>query len=63
MVAGDSLKKIAAELLKPALRRYTRRKYDIRFIDDLWQADLVDMQAYATPNEGFKYLLTCIDTF
>ena len=63
MVAGDSRKKIAAEQHKPARRRYTRRKYDIRFIDDLWQADLVYMQAHATQNKGFKYLLTCIDTF
>ena len=59
----DKRRKIAFELHKPARRRYARRKYDIRFIDDLWQADLVDMQAYSTQNKGFKYILTCIDAF
>ena len=32
-------------------------------IDDLWQADLVDMQSLSLHNDGVKYLLTCIDTF
>ena len=29
----------------------------------VWQADLVDMQAYASKNEGYRYILTVIDVF
>lgn len=32
-------------------------------IDEIWAADLVDMQAFAKDNKGFKYLLTIIDIF
>ena len=50
----DKRRKIAFELQKLARRHYSRRKQDIRFIDDFWQADLVDMQAYSLQNKGFK---------
>ena len=32
-------------------------------IDEIWTADLVDMQAFAEYNDGVKYLLTVIDVF
>lgn len=32
-------------------------------IDDLWQADLVEMIPYSKMNKGFKYMLTVIDVF
>lgn len=35
------------ELHKPARRNYSRRKFDIRAIDETWQADLVEMNTYA----------------
>ena len=31
--------------------------------NDLWQADLVNMQSLSLHNDGVKYLLTCIDKF
>jgi len=36
---------------------------DIRDLDDTWQADLVDMSAYANVNKNHHFLLTVIDTF
>ncbi|XP_037903553.1 uncharacterized protein LOC119646933 [Hermetia illucens] len=30
---------------------------------DLWQADLDDMHAYTSQNQGFSFLLTIIDSF
>ena len=60
---ADQRQTLAEELHKPARKHFSRRKYDIRFIDDLWHGDLVDMQAYSTRNNGFKYILTCIDAF
>ncbi|MCU7951726.1 MAG: DDE-type integrase/transposase/recombinase [gamma proteobacterium symbiont of Bathyaustriella thionipta] len=31
--------------------------------DEIWSADLVDMQAFSSVNKGFKYILTVIDVF
>ena len=31
--------------------------------DEIWSADLVDMQAFSSFNKGFKYILTVIDVF
>ena len=32
-------------------------------IDEIWAADLLDMQAFSKDNNGIKYLLTVIDIF
>lgn len=52
---------LVRELHAPARRRYPRRRVIVRGFDDLWQADLVDMQPHARINKGFKYILTVID--
>ena len=31
--------------------------------DEIWSADVVDMQAFSAFNKGFKYILTVIDVF
>ena len=54
---------VVEELHRPARRHYPRRHVDIREIDDTWQADLVDMSAYAKVNRGYRFLLTVIDIF
>lgn len=54
---------VVEELHKPARRHYSRRKFDIRGIDETWQADLVEMQPFAQENRGHRYMLTVIDTF
>lgn len=51
------------ELHKTARRNYPRRRVIMRGINDLLQADLVEMIPYSTTNKNFKYLLTIIDTF
>jgi len=48
---------------KPARKKYSRNKVLVSSIDEQWQADLVDLQSLEKHNEGFKYLLTCIDLF
>src|SRR6266516_4532136 len=50
-------------LHKPVRRRYKRRKTICVGLDHLWQIDLVDMTSLSSYNDGFKYLLTCIDCF
>ena len=32
-------------------------------IDEIWAADLIDMQVFSKDNKGIKYLLTVIDIF
>ena len=32
-------------------------------IDEIWAADLIDMQAFSKDNNGIKYLLTVIEIF
>ena len=32
-------------------------------IDEIWAADLMDMQEFSKDNNGIKYLLTVIDIF
>ena len=49
-------KRVIGELHKPA-----RRKVVVWGIDETWQADLVDMQAYSKMNKGYTFLLTVID--
>ena len=53
--------RLVEELHKPARRNYPRRKFNVRGLDETWQADLVEMQPYARENRGIKYLLTVID--
>lgn len=54
---------IIDELHKQARKNFKRRRVITKGIDDLWQADLVEMGAYASKNKGFRFLLTVIDTF
>ena len=50
-------------LHKPARRHYNRNRVIVGGIDELWQMDLADMQAIAAENDGYRYLLVCIDVF
>lgn len=50
-------------LFKPTRKRFQRNKYIVNNIDDIWQADLVDLQKLSKDNDGIKYLLTVIDVF
>lgn len=50
-------------LHKPARKNYPRNRMNVPGIDAQWQADLVDMQAYTKYNNGYRYILTCIDIF
>ena len=50
-------------LHKPARRHYKRNRVIVGGIDELWQMDLADMQSIASNNDGYRYLLVCIDVF
>ena len=50
-------------LHKPARRIFPRRKTFAKGIDDLFQADLADMQNLSRYNDGHRFILTCVDVF
>lgn len=54
---------IVNELHSQARKNFKRRRVIMKGIDDLWQADLVEMGNYSGVNKGYKYLMTVIDTF
>jgi len=58
-----TLENIANELHRPARKIFPRRSVVTLFKDDLWQADLIDMQSHSRQNKGFKFILIIIDTF
>lgn len=59
----DLRRELANELHKTARRKFTRRKVTVKGINDLYQADLVEMIPYAKENKGMKYILTMINCF
>ena len=59
----DIRKNIAQELHKPARRNFLTRNVELKGINDLYQADLVEMIPYAKFNKGYRYILTMINCF
>ena len=55
--------KQANELHKPIIRKFNKRKVYSSFKDNIWGADLADMQLLSKFNKGIKYLLCVIDLF
>lgn len=54
---------IVNELHKNVQRNFKRRRVILKGLNDLFQADLVEMIPYAKENGGYKYILTVIDAF
>ena len=65
-VANNEIKQnlqIAEELHKPIIRKFKKRKLYSGFKDNIWGADLADMQLISKFNKGFRFLLCVIDIF
>ena len=54
---------LAKELHKPIIRKFQKRKFCSGFKDNIWEADLADMQLISNFNKGFRFLLCVIDIF
>ena len=54
---------LAEEIYKPVARKFQRRIVNGNSIDEIWAAELIDMQVFSKVNNGIKYLLTVIDIF
>lgn len=42
-------------------RRFPRRHYNVRNIDDVWEGDLIDVRSIKSYNDGFTFILVVID--
>ena len=51
---------LAEELHKPNIRKFKKRKVYSAFKDNMWGADLADMQLISKFNKGFNFLLCVI---
>ena len=54
---------LADELHKPIIRKFEKRKVYSAFKDNIWAADLADMQLLSRCNKGIRFLLCVIDVF
>ena len=54
---------LADELHKPIIKKFEKRKVYSAFKDNIWAADLVDMQLLSRYNKGIRFLLCVIDIF
>ena len=63
----DVLKYLAGQdaytMHKPSRRRFPRQRTYSKGIDDQFQIDLADMSNLSAYNDGYRYLLNCIDVF
>ena len=62
-MSSDWSQQLADELHKPITRNFQKRLVVSNGIDDIWAADLVEMQKFSKWNKGIKYLLMVIDVF
>ena len=60
-IASSSI--LAVELHKPIINKFNKRKVYSQFKDNIWGADLADMQSLSRKNKGIKYLLCAIDLY
>lgn len=54
---------VVDEIHKNARVNFRRRHVVMKDIDDLWQADLMDVQNISKQNSDYKYIFVIIDTF
>lgn len=54
---------IVSEIHKTARKNFTRCSVILKGIDDLWQADLIDLKRFKKTNNGFTFVLIVMDCF
>ena len=54
---------LTEELHIQVSNKFERRRVNVNDIDEIWAADLIDMQGFSKQNKQIKYLLTVIDVF
>ena len=54
---------LAEELHKPIIRKFEKIRVHTPFIDNIWGADLADIDLISKFNKGIRFLLCVIDIF
>ena len=54
---------LAKELHRPVIKTFKRIKVYDRFTDNIWAADLTEMETLSLENKNVKYLLCAVDVF
>ena len=65
-VANNEIKQnlqLAEELHKLIIKHFKKRTVYLGFKDNIWAADLADIQSISKFNKGFRFLLCAIDIF
>jgi len=44
-------------------RKFPRNPYTVNSLFDVWESDLIDVQAFGKFKDNYKFLLTVIDVF
>ena len=58
-----SNQQLAEELHKSIIRKFKKRKVQSSFKDNIWSADLADMQSISECNLGFQFLVHVIELY
>ena len=58
-----SNKELGEKLHKPVTKKFKKRKIYSSFINNIWGADLADMELISKFNKGIRFLLCVIDVF
>ena len=58
-----SQNQLTEELHKPIIRKFKKRKVHSTFKDNIWGADLADMQLISRSNKGIRSVLCVTDIF
>jgi len=53
----------AYTLHRPVRKRFARNPYTVTKVKDVWECDLLDVQAYAKRDDIYKYILSVIEVF
>ena len=62
-IKNENIKELAKEMHKPIIRKFNEIKVRVHFTDNIWGADLADMQLISKFNKGFRFLLCVIDIY
>lgn len=59
--AKSAVHQLGLEVMKPAKKKFARRKVVTVGLNDCWSCDLADMVYFADKNDGYKYWLVICD--
>ena len=62
-IKGSVKKELAQELHKLVIKKFKRRRVYGRFKDNIWEADLAEMESLFSKNRDVQYLLCLINVF